>query len=231
MVRIAILDLTDLPKEFGRSAKVGDLIGDWLQPAMPCDDLTIVHVAIGAPVPDISEFDGFVLSGSELGVYDTPPWMDALRALILSAQENQVPLFGICFGHQIMADTLGGKAELVSAGNVIGTRRFQIDGTLTDAHVWHQDQVVKVPQGATVIGRADYCPVAVLAYDFPAMSVQFHPEYSRDFLDGAIVTCTGTLLDPELAGNARETLLNGAVPVGLMAVEAARTLRGEIRET
>jgi GMP synthase-like glutamine amidotransferase len=77
-----------------------------------------------------------------------------------------------------MADTFGGKAEKTIGGNVVGVRQYDLNGTKVDTHVWHQDQVTQVPPNAKVTGTADYCPVGALEYDFPAASVQFHPEHT-----------------------------------------------------
>ena len=226
MVRIAILNLTDLPPEVGGGENVGRMIRDWLAPAMRDADMQVVEVATGARVPDAGDFDGFVLSGSEKGVYDDTPWMEPLRRLLRAVRDCRKPVFGICFGHQIMADTYGGKAELRDLGEVAGARRFTVMGREVDAHVWHQDQVTKVPPGARVQGGADYCPIGVLAYDFPALSVQFHPEYTREFLSGAVRDSEGTLLTSEATNRALATIASADVPADLMAQEAALVLCG-----
>ncbi len=226
MVRIAILNLTDLPPEIGGGENVGRMIRAWLAPAMPEAALDVIEVATGAAVPDAQDFDGFVLSGSEKGVYDAPPWMAPLRRMLRDARGRETPMFGICFGHQIMADTFGGKAELRDLGEVVGARRFEIEGTCVDVHVWHQDQVTKVPPGATVLGGAPYCPVGVLAYEFPALSVQFHPEYSARFLSGAVRDSEGGAQTPAMTKKALDSIASANVPVDLMAREAAGLLRG-----
>ena len=226
MVRIAILNLIDLSPEQGGGEVFGQAIKTWLARSMPGDDLKVIEVATGAAVPDAGDYDGFVLGGSEKGVYDPAPWMAPLRRLLMDVRARRIPVFGICFGHQLMADTFGGKAGLHDLGEVVGARRFDVDGHAVDAHVWHQDQVTKVPPSARVIGGADYCPVGILAYDFPALSVQFHPEYTREILSTAIAGNEGFNQSPE-ATKARLSSVNaGAVPVDLMAKEAAALLRG-----
>ena len=57
--------------------------------------------------------------------------------------------------------------------------------------------MTQVPPGAAVIGKADYCPVAALAYDFPAMSVQFHPEYAPDYVSTFLERSKGEVLSDE----------------------------------
>ena len=92
-------------------------------------------------------------------------------------------MFGICFGHQIMADIFGGKAAKSDKGFITGSRRFNDRGTNVNAYLAHQDQVTEVPPNAEVIASAAHCPVAALSYDFPALSVQFHPESIMSFKD------------------------------------------------
>ena len=226
MVKIAILNLTDLPEDIGGGKHVGRTIREWLAPAMPGDELTVIEVTAGAPIPQVGEYDGFVLSGSEKGVYDGMPWLGPLRDLLLEARAQSVPVFGICFAHQFMAEVYGGKAELAGLGEAVGVRRFEVDGQGVDVHVWHRDQVTKVPPGARVLGGADYCPFGVLAYDFPAMSVQFHPEFTPAFLTHAIKKNAGKAQTPAETKERLASVSSGDVPVDLMAKEAARLLYG-----
>ena len=193
-MHIAILDLCIwLPEYQSDQAKFGDVIATWASRGMPDDTFTIIYVEQGAPLPDVDAFDGYILSGSEKGVYDAAPWMDPLRRFLIEAKDAGKPLFGICFGHQLMAEVFGGKAEKVGDAEV-GVRAFDVGGRVQTGHVWHQDQVTEVPPNATVIGSASYCPVAALSYDFPAMSVQFHPEYPPDYVSTFLRRSRGVVL-------------------------------------
>ena len=225
-MKIAILDFVDLPLELGGGPIATQLIADWLSPALPEATLSVVNVAGGDSLPAPGAFDGFVLGGSEKGVYDSTPWMRPLRQWLLDIRVLRAPVFGICFGHQIMADTYGGKAGLVDQGMVVGTRRFTVQGEAVQTYVWHQDQVTKSPPGARSLGGADYCPMGVLAYDFPALSVQFHPEFTRDFMTRTIADCAGSYIAADLAETAAQSVHNGDVAPDLMAAEAAGVLRG-----
>lgn len=179
----------------------------------------------GAALPDLTRFDGIVVSGSEYGVYDETPWMQPLRQLLLDCKAAQKPVFGICFGHQIMADTYGGKAGKAKVGNVVGARQFTMKGEQIDAHVWHQDQVTIVPPFATVTAAAPYCPIAALEYDFPAASVQFHPEYSVSHLRDLWDIFCGTFLTEQERAEAIDSVATVSVPVDLQAKETAAFFR------
>ena len=170
-----------------KDGSTGDHTIRWLRPYLPEAEFEVAHVAADKPAPSPGETDGIVISGSEKGVYDETPWMAPLRSNLEDHRAHGTPMFGICFGHQLMADIFGGRAEKVDKGFITGARRFEMEGQDTPAYVAHQDQVTEVPPGAHVTASAGYCPVAALEYDFPALSVQFHPEYdatfTRDLID------------------------------------------------
>ena len=163
-------------------------------------------------MPAATEFDGVILSGSEMGTYDAPPWMAPLRAHLDALRRATTPIFGICFGHQLMADVFGGKAAKAKTGYVAGAQAFEMAGALVDAHVAHQDQVVATPPGAAVIASAPYCPVGALDYDFPALSVQFHPEHSEPFARDLITLFGAELMDGAAMASAKASLRGGVAP-------------------
>ncbi|MDR6266483.1 type 1 glutamine amidotransferase [Roseobacter sp. N2S] len=226
-MKIAVLDLTSHPEpDMSGQPRVGQLIHDWLAPALPEAEIFAVDVAQGgAMLPALSGFDGVVISGSEAGVYDDTPWMTPLRQFLLACKSARKPIFGICFGHQIMADTFGGKAEKAKAGNIVGARQFTLKGAMIDAHVWHQDQVVIAPPQAAVTATAPYCPIAALEYDFPAASVQFHPEYSAAHLRDLWDIFRGKFLTEQERADAITSVAGVSVPVDLQAKETAAFFR------
>lgn len=192
-----------LTEKYGRT---GPQVIHWIEGYLPEATFSWVHIAGDAtpPVPD--DIDGIIISGSEKGVYDNTTWMQPLRDNLQQMQSAGVPMFGICFGHQIMADVFGGKAEKSDKGFVTGTRQFSDRGTMANAYLAHQDQVNEVPPGATVIATAAHCPVAALSYDFPALSVQFHPEYDRQFATDLINLFGAELMPPNQLQAARDSL-------------------------
>jgi len=222
---IAVLDLTTSYSGMRPGEAAGQLIRNWLAPEMPDAELHCIHVAGGAAIPDVCAYDGFVLSGSESGVYDERDWIPSLRVFLLAAREAGRHLVGVCFGHQIMADCFGGKAENAGLGVALGMRPFTVDGSLRDTWVWHQDQVTKVPPGARVTAHADYCPIGGLDYPFAAWSVQFHPEFTEDYLRYEITNATGTWLDKTVAAAGLASMEGATVARDLVAARAAEVLR------
>lgn len=224
-MKLAVLDLSHYPPDLmAGKPKFGQVLRDWLARGLPDAALQVIDIYEGEPMPEIGAFDGFVLSGAAEGVYDDTPWMAPLRDLIRAVRDARKPMLGICFGHQIMADTLGGRAEKVGPP-VVGVRRFVVDGVRVPAHVWHQDQVTEKPPGAQVIAQSDYCPFAGLEYDFPALSVQFHPEYSADYMGTFLRNSRGAYLTEEQTDAVLAELASGAVAADLFADRAGDFFR------
>lgn len=222
-MKIAIVDLSTKPSPLLDTVPgFGVMIKRWLSQTMHAGDLTVFDVAdAGQPVPAATDYDGFVIGGSEKGVYDDTQWMGPVRQLLRAARLLGKPVFGICFGHQIMAEVYGGKAGFVDLGEMVGPREFTVNGQAQTAYVWHHDQVTSVPPQATVIGSASYCPIAALAYDFPAMSVQFHPEYTSEYLGSILDLGHGVFLDDATTDTTLETIQSSTVNPMVMASEAA----------
>lgn len=221
-MKIAVLDLTTHPLPLlAGQPRVGAQVIGWARQGLPRADFVCHDIAEGgAPLPAPEDFDGLILSGSEFGVYDETPWMAPLRALLLATRAAGKPIFGICFGHQIMADTFGGRAERAH-DPILGARRYTFGGRAVDVHVWHQDQVTAVPPGARVTGSADYCPVGALEYDFPAASVQFHPEYSEAHLRTLFDLFLGTAVSEEARAAALASFEGAQVAPDVAAAELA----------
>jgi len=227
-VKIAILDLCVwLPEFQSDQAKFGDVIATWARRGLPDAELSVIYVQEGEVLPDPAMYDGYIISGSDKGVYDDAPWMAPLRNFLLAAKDAGQPLFGICFGHQMMAEVFGGKAEKVGAPEV-GVRAFELNGIEQKGHVWHQDQVTEVPPGAKVIGSASYCPVAALSYDFPAMSVQFHPEYPADYVSTFLRRSRGEILSDTMTDGAVTQLDASDVEADLFAAELGAFFNAQV---
>jgi len=229
-VRIAVLDLTTHPEPLlSGLPRVHEQTIDWLKQGLPEAAYSVVDVAqSGQAMPPLNSFDGVVLTGSEFGVYDDVPWMGPLRGFLEACRDARKPVYGICFGHQIMADTYGGRAEKSERGNHVGARRYTIDGVERDVLVWHQDQVVEVPPGARVTASASYCPVGALEYDFPAASVQFHPEHQPEHIGEIYARFRGSVIPEDQYGPAAASLTTSAVAVDEQAHEAAAFFRRHI---
>ena len=132
--------------------------------------------------------DGWLITGSRHGTYEDHPWIPPLEAFIRDSFAARVPMVGVCFGHQIIAQAMGGKVERFDGGWAVGAQDYAFgDQTLT-LNAWHRDQVTRAPADAKVVASNDFCTNAALLYDDRAFSVQAHPEFQSDFVDGLMRT-------------------------------------------
>ena len=136
--------------------------------------------------PDASAFDAAVITGSSAGVYEPHPWIGDLLGWIREAK-GRTGLIGVCFGHQAMAQALGGRVEKSERGWGVGLHRYDVVSSepwmvpplqTVAIPVSHQDQVVEPPPGARVTLRSAFTPFAGLAWDDDAISLQGHPEFT-----------------------------------------------------
>lgn len=133
--------------------------------------------------------DGWLISGSRHGVYESHPFIPPLEAFIREAYRMQVPLVGICFGHQIIAQALGGKVEKFAGGWAVGRQSYYAEALGTvHSNAWHKDQVLQVPDGAETFLSNAFCTHAGLRYGAHAWSMQAHPEFTPDVLSTLIVS-------------------------------------------
>jgi len=139
----------------------------------------------------LNECDGYLLTGSKESVYDKQPWIDTLRQFIVDVSHQDSKLVGICFGHQIIADALGGKVEKSKNGWGIGVT----SSLVTESNSWmhpelkqfsllvsHQDQVVTLPNGAVCFADNVFCPYSGFRIGRKILTFQGHPEFSVDYL-------------------------------------------------
>ena len=162
------------------------------------------YAAIDGEVPDDPKAcDAWLVTGSRHGAYERLPWMLKLEDLLRKAVAAHVPVIGICFGHQLLAQALGGKVVKSDKGWGFGLMDYQVtDGPVTSLTIsaLHQDQVVEVPQGGRVLGGSDFCPNAIIAYGDTALSFQGHPEFDIAWMrEAAAHRMKGIAPEPVLA--------------------------------
>lgn len=133
---------------------------------------------------DVHDCDGWLLTGSRHGAYEDHAFIAPLEAFIRRAYAARVPMVGICFGHQIIAQALGGRVEKFAGGWSVGPQDYAFGDETIRLNAWHQDQVTRLPAGAEVVGTSPFCTHAALAYGDRAFTVQAHPEFSSDFVTG-----------------------------------------------
>ncbi|MFM2356638.1 MAG: hypothetical protein RLZZ528_2374, partial [Pseudomonadota bacterium] len=134
------------------------------------------------------------------------PFIPPLEEFIRTAYAEKVPMVGVCFGHQIIAQAMGGKVEKYARGWSVGPTDYDFGGEKVTLNAWHQDQVTEKPATARRIATNDFCENAALLYDDRAFTVQAHPEFRDDFVDGLMKTRGKGRVPDELMAQATEKL-------------------------
>jgi GMP synthase-like glutamine amidotransferase len=147
--------------------------------------------------------DGWLITGSRHGAYEDHPFIKPLEALIRDIHAAGVPLVGICFGHQIIAQALGGKVARYAGGWSVGPTDYDFGGETVTLNAWHRDQVIEAPAGAKVLATSAFCTNAALAYGDGIFTVQAHPEFRTDFVEGLMRTRGPGLVPDTLMAEAR----------------------------
>ena len=161
----------------------------------------VVYNVVDMQFPEtINICDGWLITGSKHGAYEDHPFIPPLEDLIREIHAADIPLVGICFGHQIIAQALGGKVEKFAGGWAVGRQNYDINGETFALNAWHQDQVVTAPDQAKVVGRNDFCANAALLYGNRIFTVQPHPEFDTAVIDGLLkYRGPGNVPDAQLA--------------------------------
>jgi GMP synthase (glutamine-hydrolysing) len=147
--------------------------------------------ATAAPLRDLRGFRAVLVTGSAASVVERAPWMLSTEARLRDAVQAGTPVLGICFGHQLLGQALGGRVAKNPRGREIGTVRLELlrqDPLLDRAHdpflvnMTHLDSVLELPPGAEVLARSALDPHAAVRFGPRAWGVQFHPEIDAEVM-------------------------------------------------
>jgi GMP synthase (glutamine-hydrolysing) len=181
--------------------------------AEPGQTWEVHDVEHGRFPPDAAVYDGFVLTGSSASAYDDLPWIGALLDLVRAGHERGQALLGICFGHQVLAQALGGEVRPNPLGWDVGVRELRL---LPDAArvaglagaprplrvlELHGDAVVRVPPGAVTLACSDLTACEAFALGPRTLGLQGHPEFESDTIRVALAKlhAAGRLNEAETA--------------------------------
>ena len=168
----------------------------------------------------IHDCDGWLITGSRHGAYEKLDWMLALEGFIRELHSAAVPLVGICFGHQIIAQALGGEVVKSDSGWGIGLQTYEINKPLgwmaevpeqVRIYSFHQDQVSVLPVGASVFSSSEFCPYAGLSYGDSIISVQAHPEFEEEYILALIEIYGGNKIPEAIATEALHKMQNSGL--------------------
>lgn len=203
---------------------------DWFRAAMRIESahMQIVRVDEGMLLPDVDGIAGAVITGSAAMVTERADWSERTAEWIRDAMRAGLPLFGVCYGHQLMAHALGGTVGWLVAGREMGTQTISLQSRLDGAkwiadlpatfpaHTTHRQTVLVPPPGARVLARSERDPHQLLGYGPHAVSTQFHPEFTAEHMRAYIGARADALRD--------EGIDPDALAANVVATEAARAM-------
>lgn len=182
-------------------------------------DLRVYEVTRGELPQSLEECDGWIVSGSRRSTYEDEQWIHDLEELVRRLVDERRKLVGICFGHQMTAQALGGTVERADVGWGVGVKSFEVIAPPTwmepveefTVLMSHRDQVTVLPEGAELIATAEYCPVGAYRIGDHVFCVQGHPEFvpelsrilmgkRRDVIGGDVVDTALATLDGRIDG-------------------------------
>lgn len=177
----------------------------WIRVAagLAADEAVVANVERGDPLPPLGEgrrtgFAGAIITGSGAMVTDRHDWSERSARWLRDAAHAGVPLFGICYGHQLIAHALGGEVGYNPVGREMGTIDLELHPHAAadplfrglpaqfPAQATHLQSVLRTPDGATVLARSPQDPVHAYRWGEHVWGVQFHPEFSGTHMRGYV---------------------------------------------
>jgi GMP synthase (glutamine-hydrolysing) len=201
------------------------------------EELEVRRVYAGAALPAHFDYAAVVVTGSASMVTDREPWSEATAVYLHDAVTHELPVLGVCYGHQLLAHAFGGLVGYNPVGRNIGTTPMELrEAAGSDplfqgftnplhVHVSHSQRVIDLPAEAVLLGSCERDPHHAYRIGRNAWGVQFHPEFSaqtaRDYVRIRAETIAAEGLDPDaLLAGVRES------PDGADVLRRFRSLLG-----
>lgn len=164
----------------------------WFVAALGDSDrpVQVVRPFLGDTLPDAADFHATVITGSWSMVTDREDWSERTGAWLREVIVTGHRVLGVCYGHQLMADVMGGTVDYHPDGAEVGVKTVTLSAAAADdalfagfatqftAPLSHSQSVLVPPPGAVVLGASSHDACQILRYGPNAVSVQFHPEFT-----------------------------------------------------
>jgi GMP synthase-like glutamine amidotransferase len=195
-MNIGLLGCDDVPERLRYIAGgYRDMFEKLLAPQIPKLELTWFDVVHGGLPQSTDACDAYVCTGSRYSVYEDRDWIEKLKAFVRKLHEARKPFVGICFGHQVLAEALGGEVTQAAQGWGVGILPMRI----MRAEPWmqpprakpkleymHADQVQKLPPESIVLAEAPHCPVAMFRVGDTMLGIEGHPEFPAPYVEALV---------------------------------------------
>ena len=183
-------------KTGSKIAELANISGDyedWIRAGMGLlpADVMVIDVVAGDALPVLSDVNAVVITGSAAMVTDATQWIERSAEWLRKVVAANIPLLGICFGHQLLAYALGGRVDYNPRGVEVGTMEIELTAdashdplfgampTSFPAQLSHRQSVVELPAGARLLASSEMEPHQAFAWGNCAWGIQFHPEFDE----------------------------------------------------
>lgn len=208
---IGLFECDHVPQRF---LHIGGDYRDMFSALLPEFEFRYYDVCSGQFPESLDECDGYMCTGSRNSVYENIDWIKQLKQLVKQLYENQKPYVGVCFGHQMLGEALGGKVMKSPSGWNVGVHRFEM---LTEEDwmvpfqeeinllMMCQDQVVEMPENSKVLAKTIHCPVGMFKVGETMLGIQAHPEFPKKY-EEALLKERVEIIGVEKVNSAMESL-------------------------
>lgn len=192
MKKIVILKMGDTLKSIKN--QIGDFEDIIIKKCgLKKDEFEIIDCPKYDELPSINSIKGIIITGSHAMVSNYEPWSIKVEKFLGNVIDNNIPILGICYGHQLLGDVLGGKVGYNPKGMELGTvdiylteegKKDKLLGVMPinfKAQVAHSQSILKLPKGVKVLAYNDFESVHSFIYKNNIWGVQFHPEFTGEF--------------------------------------------------
>jgi GMP synthase-like glutamine amidotransferase len=192
-----LLECDHVPEKFRHIAgDYREMFATLLAQHAPQLELVNYDVCNGELPATIDACEAFITTGSKFSAYDDVDWIHALKGFIRQLHEANKPFVGICFGHQLLAEALGGKVAKAETGWGVGAHAVKIihreswmtpDAANCRLQYMHQDQVQRMPDNSVLLGNSAHCPVAMYRVGATMLGIQAHPEFPAAYSEALML--------------------------------------------
>lgn len=190
-MKIGILRTDTVRPEYASNhGQYPEMFARLLRAVDPSLEFITYDVEHGEFPDDIDEVDAYLITGSKASVYDELAWIKPLQDFVVELHRAKKKTIGVCFGHQLIAQALGGKTQKADAGWGVGVHPARWHKPVDWAGeangefkllVSHQDQVTRAAKGAEVLAGSEFCPIAITQLENHMLTFQGHPEFPKDY--------------------------------------------------